>query len=68
MTTRIPAEVFPPGDFLREELEARGWTQADLARLFRSAGIDAIQLRTDREYARELTRFFDARERRRRHG
>jgi HTH-type transcriptional regulator/antitoxin HigA len=26
-----PAEVFPPGDFIREELEARGWTQADLA-------------------------------------
>ena len=28
---RIPAEVFPPGEFVREELEARGWTQADLA-------------------------------------
>ena len=26
-----PAEAFPPGDFLREELEARGWTQYDLA-------------------------------------
>ena len=26
-----PAEVFPPGDFLREELEERGWTQDDLA-------------------------------------
>ena len=25
------AEVFPPGDFIREELEERGWTQADLA-------------------------------------
>jgi HTH-type transcriptional regulator/antitoxin HigA len=31
MATRRPAEVFPPGEFLREELEARGWTQADLA-------------------------------------
>lgn len=31
MRKRIPAEVFPPGEFLREELEARGWTQADLA-------------------------------------
>lgn len=31
MAIRTPAEVFPPGDFLREELEARGWTQADLA-------------------------------------
>ena len=26
-----PAEVFPPGEFLREELEERGWTQDDLA-------------------------------------
>ena len=31
MRHRIPAEVFPPGEFLREELAARGWTQADLA-------------------------------------
>jgi HTH-type transcriptional regulator/antitoxin HigA len=31
-TNRRPvAEVFPPGDFIREELEARGWTQSDLA-------------------------------------
>jgi|SRR5579871_1366027 len=28
---RTPAEVFPPGDFIREELEARRWTQGDLA-------------------------------------
>lgn len=27
----IPAEAFPPGEFLREELAERGWTQADLA-------------------------------------
>ena len=31
MTGRIPAEVFPPGEMLRDELEARGWTQNDLA-------------------------------------
>jgi HTH-type transcriptional regulator / antitoxin HigA len=33
MTTkpRPVAEAFPPGDFIREELEARGWTQSDLA-------------------------------------
>lgn len=30
-TTRTPAEVFPPGEFLRDELDERGWTQADLA-------------------------------------
>lgn len=27
------AEVFPPGDFIREELEARGWSQGDFARI-----------------------------------
>ena len=31
MATRRPAEVFPPGDFLSEELEERGWSQTDLA-------------------------------------
>ena len=31
MTRRRPAEAFPPGEFLREELEARGWSPADLA-------------------------------------
>jgi HTH-type transcriptional regulator / antitoxin HigA len=29
--TQIVAEVFPPGEFLRDELEAREWTQADIA-------------------------------------
>lgn len=31
MNTRVPAEVFPPGEFLREELEAREWSQQELA-------------------------------------
>lgn len=31
MKNYTPAEVFPPGEFLKEELEARGWSQADLA-------------------------------------
>jgi len=26
-----PAEALPPGDYIRKELEARGWTQAGLA-------------------------------------
>jgi uncharacterized protein (DUF58 family) len=42
--------------------------QAELARLFRSAGIDAIQLRTDQPYAVELARFFETREKRRLRG
>lgn len=33
MPNQTPAEVFPPGDFVREELEERGWTQADLAEI-----------------------------------
>jgi HTH-type transcriptional regulator / antitoxin HigA len=33
MSMRTPAEVFPPGEFIRDELEARGWTQGDLAQI-----------------------------------
>jgi HTH-type transcriptional regulator/antitoxin HigA len=33
MPDRVPAEVFPPGEFIREELDARGWTQEDLAKI-----------------------------------
>ena len=33
MADRIPAEVFPPGEFVREELETRGWTQLDLTEI-----------------------------------
>lgn len=28
---RVPAEVFRPGDFIRDEIEGRGWSQSDLA-------------------------------------
>ncbi len=33
MTERIPAEVFPPGEFIKEEIDARGWMQQDLAEI-----------------------------------
>jgi HTH-type transcriptional regulator/antitoxin HigA len=33
MEERKPAEVFSPGEFIKEELEARGWTQEDLAEI-----------------------------------
>jgi len=33
MTTRQIAEAFPPGDFIREELEAREWSQVELAEI-----------------------------------
>jgi uncharacterized protein (DUF58 family) len=39
--------------------------QAQLVRLFRTSGIDAIHLRTDRPYSVELAKFFETRERRR---
>ena len=29
--TCTPAEAFPPSEYLRDELEQRGWTVADLA-------------------------------------
>jgi len=50
--------------FAQRQLRA----QADLLRLFRSAGIDSIQLRTDQPYTAALGRFFETREKRRLRG
>ncbi len=47
--------------------ERQARAQSDLARLLGSAGIDAIQLRTDQPYEMGLARFFETRERRRLH-
>jgi HTH-type transcriptional regulator/antitoxin HigA len=33
MVDIMPAETFPPGDFLRDELEERGWTQSEFAEI-----------------------------------
>ena len=33
MGERIPAEVFPPGEIIKEELEARSWSQIELAEI-----------------------------------
>ena len=33
MGERVPAEVFSPGEYLSDELEARGWSQTDLAEI-----------------------------------
>ena len=33
MSARASAEMFPPGEFIREELEARGWTPGHLAQI-----------------------------------
>ncbi len=48
--------------------ERQARAQAEMARLFRSAGIDAIQVRTDQPYAGELAKFFETREKRRLRG
>lgn len=33
MGDRTPAEVFPPREFIREEIEARGWSQVEFAEI-----------------------------------
>src|SRR6202051_3458942 len=33
MSNKAMAQAFPPGEFIKEELEARGWTQSDLANI-----------------------------------
>jgi len=33
MKERMPAEGFPPGELIKEELEVRGWMQDDLAEI-----------------------------------
>lgn len=30
-TTRVPAEVFHPSEFIQDEMDARGWDRDDLA-------------------------------------
>ena len=63
MEERIPAEVFPPGEFLADELEARGWTQSEFAGIIRRpaklvneiiAGRKTITPETARELAAAL--------------
>jgi HTH-type transcriptional regulator/antitoxin HigA len=59
MAKRTPKyEAFPPGDLIRAELEYRGWTQGDLARIMGRPlqivnqiinGSKAITARTARE-------------------
>src|SRR3989454_4668832 len=52
----------------RSFAERQKKSQAELKRLFLSVGIDSIQLRTDQPYTGALGRFFETREKRRRHG
>jgi len=52
----------------REQFARRQQQLGDLARQFRSSGIDSIQLRTDESYSAALGKFFETRERRRLRG
>jgi len=63
MSERIPAEVFPPGEFLADELDARGRTQTEFAEIIRRpvkvvneviAGKKAVTIDTTREFAAAL--------------
>jgi HTH-type transcriptional regulator/antitoxin HigA len=33
MAMHVPAESFPPGEYIQDELDARGWTQIDFAEI-----------------------------------
>jgi HTH-type transcriptional regulator / antitoxin HigA len=33
MNIRVPAQVLPPGEFLKQELECRGWSQVELSEI-----------------------------------
>lgn len=47
---RIPAEVFPPGVYIKDEMKARGWTEDDLlARIPGMLDRLAVQLITNVE-------------------
>lgn len=64
MAQRKPAEVFPPAQFIREELHARGWTQKKLAKrsgwpLFQVACLCSGDMSIRRDAAVMLAKAFD---------
>ncbi len=62
-------EINPGDERKRSAFKQRqARSQQELLRLFRSANIDSIQLQADLPYASALGRFFETREKRRRHG
>ena len=62
-------EINTGNDATRNAFSLRQWrNQEELARMFRSAGVDAIQLSTDQPYGAALGRFFETREKRRMRG
>jgi uncharacterized protein (DUF58 family) len=62
-------EINTGNDSMRNAFALRQWrNQEELARMFRSAAVDMIQLRTDQPYGAALGRFFETREKRRLRG
>jgi HTH-type transcriptional regulator / antitoxin HigA len=47
-TAMAPAEVFPPGVYLKEEIEARGWTQAEFAEIIGKPAAHVNQIILDK--------------------
>ena len=72
LTRVVAGHAIYPDDKMLDKRKAFAERQAkeqeQLLRLFRKAGIDAIQLRTDRDYGAELGKFFENREKRRLRG
>lgn len=68
MNNQIPAEAFPVGVFLREEMEARGWDDQDIIRrspdgatalsMLMAVHVDSPNLLLDRDTAIALSRAF----------
>lgn len=60
MRKRKPAEVFPPGAYIKEELDIQGWTGADLARAlgYSIDGVLAGEQTITPKIAKDLGRVF----------
>ena len=46
--THTPAEAFPPGEYLRDELEERGWTVTEFAEII-GRPVEAVSETLDAE-------------------
>lgn len=55
MTEFVPAEAFPAGEFLKDEIDARGWTQEEFARIIgKTPGLVSDLINGKREMAPEI--------------
>lgn len=57
--SHTPTETFPPGEYLRDELEERGWTVTEFADMI-GQPVQAVSeiLNADRPITRETARSF----------